>query len=84
LLAFPQNREGRSVAEPPRQKLAETAEYWGALLAAQVLVENRSIERVAEHRRDKVECIRTWLVRTLEHNALPPVERAQAGQVLST
>jgi len=69
-------------AEPPRQRLPEEAEYWGALLAAQVLVENRSLERIAEHRRDKVERIRTWLVRTLEHNALPPVERAQAGQAL--
>jgi formylglycine-generating enzyme required for sulfatase activity len=51
-------------------------------LAAQVLVENRSIERVADRHRDKVERIRTWLVRTLEHNALPPVERAQAGNAL--
>ena len=74
--------EALCFAEPPRQRLAEEGGYWGALLAAQVLVENRSIERVAEHRRDKVERIRTWLVRTLEHNALPPVERAQAGQVL--
>jgi formylglycine-generating enzyme required for sulfatase activity len=49
-----------------------------------VLVENRSLERIAEHRRDKVEHIRTWLVRTLEHNALPPVERAQAGNALGT
>jgi formylglycine-generating enzyme required for sulfatase activity len=45
-------------------------------------VENRSIERVTDHRRDKVGRIRTWLVRTLEHNALPPVERAQAGNAL--
>jgi hypothetical protein len=68
--------------EPPAQRLAQDAGYWGALLAAQVLVENRSLERIAEHRRGKVEHIRTWLVRTLEHNALPPVERAQAGQAL--
>jgi len=76
--------EALCFAEPPRQKLAEDAGYWGALLAAQVLVENRSLERIAEHRRDKVEHIRTWLVRTLEHNALPPVERAQAGNALGT
>ena len=51
-------------------------------MAAQVLVENRSLERIAEHRRGIVERIRTWLVRILEHNALPPVERAQAGDAL--
>jgi formylglycine-generating enzyme required for sulfatase activity len=74
--------EALCFAEPPRQRLAEEAGYWGALLAAQVLVENRSLERIAEHHRAKVERIRTWLVRTLEHNALSPVERAQSGNAL--
>jgi formylglycine-generating enzyme required for sulfatase activity len=70
-------------AEPPVQRLDHEAAYWGALLAAQVLVENRSLERLAEHRRARVERIRMWLVRTLEHHALPPVERAQAGNALA-
>lgn len=70
-------------AAPPHQRLTEEAGYWGALLAAQVLVENRSLEHIAEHRHAKVEPIRTWLVRTLEHSALPPVGRAQAGDALS-
>lgn len=47
-------------AAPPHQRLTEEAGYWGALLAAQVLVENRSLEHIAEHRHAKVEPIRTW------------------------
>jgi formylglycine-generating enzyme required for sulfatase activity len=68
---------------PPTQPLPEDAGYWAALLAAQVLVENKSLGQVAEHNRSKVERIRTWLVRTLRHNALPAVDRAQAGDALA-
>src|SRR5262249_40272604 len=37
----------------------------------------------AERNRPKVERIRTWLVRTLQHNALPAVDRVQAGDALA-
>ena len=60
-----------------------TLAYWAALLAAQVLVENKSLGQVAERNRPKVERIRTWLVRTLQHNALPAVDRVQAGNALA-
>jgi len=69
--------------KPPAQPLPEDAGYWAALLAAQVLIENKSLVQVAEHNRPKVERIRTWLVRTLQHNALPAVDRAQAGDALA-
>ena len=69
--------------EPPAQPLPEDAGYWAALLAAQVLIENKSLAQVAERNRPKVERIRTWLVRTLQHNALPAVDRAQAGDALA-
>ncbi len=69
--------------KPPVQPLPADAGYWAALLAAQVLVENKSLGQVAERNRPKVECIRTWLVRTLQHNALPAVDRAQAGDALA-
>jgi formylglycine-generating enzyme required for sulfatase activity len=69
--------------KPPAQPLPEDAGYWVALLAAQVLVENKSLGQVAERNRPKVERIRTWLVRTLQHNALPAVDRAQAGDALA-
>jgi formylglycine-generating enzyme required for sulfatase activity len=69
--------------KPPAQPLPADAGYWAALLAAQVLVENKSLGQVAERNRPKVERIRTWLVRTLQHNALPAVERVQVGDVLA-
>ena len=48
-----------------------------------MLIENKSLGQVAERNRPKVERIRTWLVRTLQHNALPAVDRAQAGDALA-
>ena len=68
---------------PPTQPLPEDAGYWAALLAAQVLVENKSLGQVAERNRPKVERIRTWLVRMLQHNALPAMGRVQAGDALA-
>ena len=57
--------------------------YWGALLAAQALVENQCLMQIAPRDLKKLERIRQWLVRTLEHEALPPVDRAQAGDALA-
>jgi formylglycine-generating enzyme required for sulfatase activity len=68
---------------PPTQPLPADAGYWTALLAAQVLIENKSLVQVAERNRPKVERICTWLVRTLQHNALPAVDRVQAGDALA-
>jgi len=60
------------------------AGYWGALLAAQVLLENRSLAPpLAERHKVKVERIRTWLIRILQHSALPAGDRAQAGDALA-
>jgi formylglycine-generating enzyme required for sulfatase activity len=67
----------------PTEKMADESGYWGALLAAQVLIENRSLEQVSERNRPKVERIRQWLTRTLIHGALPPIDRAQAGDALA-
>jgi predicted NACHT family NTPase len=44
--------------EPSAQKSAEESSYWGALLAAQVLIENKSLQQIAERNRPKVERIR--------------------------
>ncbi len=68
----------------PTHKQVEEAGYWGALLAAQVLIENRSLEHVVGRNLSKVERIRQWLVCTLRHGALSPVDRAQAGDALAT
>jgi formylglycine-generating enzyme required for sulfatase activity len=69
--------------EPSAQKSAEESSYWGALLAAQVLIENKSLQQIAERNRPKVERIRQWLTYTLEHTALTSVNRAQAGDALA-
>ena len=70
--------------EPPSaHKQVEEAGYWGALLAAQVLIENRSLGHVVGRNLPKVERIQQWLVCTLRHGALSPVDRAQAGDALA-
>lgn len=69
--------------EPPEKKLEDESGYWGALLAAQVLMENKSLDAVAEYNHAKVEKIRRWLTCTLTHGGLPPIDRALAGDALA-
>src|SRR5262245_16351100 len=71
--------EALCFSPPPVEKIENEGGYWGALLAAQVLIENRSLEHVSARNRDKVERIRRWLTCALTHGALPPIDRAQAG-----
>jgi formylglycine-generating enzyme required for sulfatase activity len=59
------------------------ADLWGALLAAQVLVENNSLGHIAERHQPKVERIRRWLTHIVVEGKLPPVDRAQAGEALA-
>ena len=56
---------------------------WGALLASQVLAENHSLQAVGERNRRKADLIRDWLVQIVARGALPPVDRAQAGDALA-
>jgi formylglycine-generating enzyme required for sulfatase activity len=76
--------EALCFTDPPARQAEDEAGYWSALLAAQVLIENKSLEHMAERHRPKVERIRQWLRSTLAHGALPPVDRAQAGDSLAT
>lgn len=48
-----------------------------------MLIENKSLQQIAERNRPKIERIRQWLTYTLEHTALTPVDRAQAGDALA-
>lgn len=75
--------EALCFTDPPARKAESESGYWGALLAAQVLIENKSLEHVAERNRDKIERIRQWLVCTLSHHALPPVDCEQAEYALA-
>jgi formylglycine-generating enzyme required for sulfatase activity len=69
--------------DPPGRQVPDMAGYWGALLAAQVLIENNSLARIAERNRARVERICQWLRCALAQSALPPVDRAQAGAALA-
>ena len=69
--------------EPPEKKTDDERGYWGALLAAQVLIENNSLQQIVERNRQKVERIRRWLTCILTHGALPPIDRVQAGDALA-
>ncbi|MGE0683978.1 MAG: SUMF1/EgtB/PvdO family nonheme iron enzyme, partial [Candidatus Binatia bacterium] len=69
--------------EPPMRKTEEERGYWGALLAAQMLIENKSLEQVSERNKAKVACLRQWLTCILRHGVLSPVDRTQAGDALA-
>jgi formylglycine-generating enzyme required for sulfatase activity len=58
---------------------------WGALLAAQVLVENEGarLAQVSERNTPKLERIRRWLLAIIANGWLPPADRVQAGEALA-
>ena len=56
---------------------------WGALLAAQALMESADLDGVGERNRVKVERVVDHLVRLMEEGDLPAVERAGAGRALA-
>ncbi|MCP4592717.1 MAG: formylglycine-generating enzyme family protein [bacterium] len=56
---------------------------WGARLAGQALVESADLSQVSERNRDKVERVRTHLVRVLEAGQMAAVERVAAGCILA-
>ncbi len=63
----------------------EGPECWGALLAAQVLLENEGprLPRVDAWDAPKLERIRLWLRAIVERGWLPPVDRLAAGNALA-
>lgn len=56
----------------------------GALLSAQALVETANLQQVSERHQRKVGHTRRWLVRLVEGDDLPALERARAGDLLAT
>ncbi len=60
-------------------------ECWGALVAAQTLLENERerLEQVAERNKPKLQRIRRWLLAIIQKGWLPPIDRALAGDDLS-
>lgn len=61
------------------------AEGWGALLAAQTLLENEKerLAQVSERNKPKLTNIRNWLQVIVKRGWLPPQDRAMAGQALA-
>ena len=64
---------------------AEAADCWGALLAAQTLLENERerLEQVSERNAPKLDRIHRWLRAVVRRGWLPPVDRALAGEALA-
>ena len=60
-------------------------ECWGALLAAQTLLENERerLDQVSKPKQPKLERIRRWLLAIVQRGWLPPVDRALAGEALA-
>jgi formylglycine-generating enzyme required for sulfatase activity len=71
--------------EVPKQEDYPEADCWGALLAAQLLLENESTWRgqVLPRNAPKLERIRSWLQAIVERGWLPPVDRRAAGNALA-
>jgi formylglycine-generating enzyme required for sulfatase activity len=68
---------------PPDTRQSDEVGYWGALLAAQVLIQNGDLAYVSERNKPKLERVRNWLVCTLQHGALTPIDRVLAGRSLA-
>ncbi len=69
--------------EAPQPGKCPEAAAWGALLAAQALLENGSEKSVSPRNAPKLERVRLWLRAIVERGWLPPVDRLQAGNALA-
>jgi formylglycine-generating enzyme required for sulfatase activity len=73
--------------DPPPGSDAEAREAgcWGALLAAQTLLENEGarLAQVSERNIPKLERVRRWLLAIVTRGWLPPADRALAGNALA-
>jgi formylglycine-generating enzyme required for sulfatase activity len=72
--------------DPPANAAGQIEkDCWGALLAAQTLLENERdrLGQVSERNAPKLERIRRWLLLIVSQGLLPPVDRALAGEALS-
>jgi formylglycine-generating enzyme required for sulfatase activity len=70
---------------PSKARKAPEPDCWGALLAAQTLIENEGqrLTQVSERNAPKRERTRQWLLTIVTRGWLPPVDRTMAGEALA-
>ena len=66
-------------ADAPQAPCDDSAQLWGAHLAAQMLVEKAGLERDSKRNRLKAQRVRGWLPQVMRDGRLPARERALAG-----
>ncbi len=58
-------------------------EYWGALIAGQMIVESADITKVSDKDKGKVVRVKKWLLKFIRNSEIPSTERSLAGNVLA-
>lgn len=58
-------------------------DVWGALLAAQVLMETNALAQLAPYQQPKIARLRAWLTAIVASGWLAPTDRLQAGEALA-
>ena len=57
-------------------------DYWGAYLAGQILAESAEFNSLSARNIETVERIKGWLLKIIDDDALPSIERINAGNIL--
>jgi formylglycine-generating enzyme required for sulfatase activity len=68
---------------PERENETSEAQYWGAQIAGQAVIEIADLEKINASTQPKVDRLRKRLLDIMEGNRLPAIERAQAGSNLA-
>jgi formylglycine-generating enzyme required for sulfatase activity len=68
----------------PDDPAADSADNWGAQIAAQALVESADLSRLSPANQGKLKRVKHWLLKLIRSEKLPATERALAGDNLAT
>jgi formylglycine-generating enzyme required for sulfatase activity len=68
----------------PDDPAADSADHWGAQIAAQALVESADLSRLSPANQGKLKRVKHWLLKLIRSEKLPATERALAGDNLAT
>ncbi len=59
------------------------ADLWGSRLAGQALVESADLDDMSDSNQKQIDALRPWLLEVMGSPAMPPIERAGAGDSLA-